>query len=166
MQHELRRLTLDDLETALEVYRACEDFLALGPVPTASPEMVRRDIRHSLASGGSYCGIFSPDGAILGVVDFLPQGFAGSPACAFIELLMISPPYRRHGLGQAVVRRVENEISRNPAVFWIYSAVQVNHPAAIQFWQSQDYTVSTAPEPQPDGTTTFRLSKRLSPTAR
>jgi hypothetical protein len=40
-------ITLDELDEVLNVYRQCEDFLALGPVPTASMEMVVKDIEIS-----------------------------------------------------------------------------------------------------------------------
>jgi ribosomal protein S18 acetylase RimI-like enzyme len=56
---EIRRVTDDDLDAVLDVYRECEDFLALGPVPLASMEMVRSDIATSQGEGGLFCGIFA-----------------------------------------------------------------------------------------------------------
>jgi hypothetical protein len=40
----VRALSEGDLKPTLEVYRACEDFLSLGPVAIASIEMVLDDI--------------------------------------------------------------------------------------------------------------------------
>ena len=40
----LRPVTPTDLDAVLEVYRLCEDFLALGPVATASMEMLQKDL--------------------------------------------------------------------------------------------------------------------------
>ena len=37
---EIRPITENDLEEVFEVYRQCEDFLALGPKPKASMAMV------------------------------------------------------------------------------------------------------------------------------
>ena len=40
----LRTVTPNDTEAILGVYHACEDFLALGPEPKASLEMVQKDL--------------------------------------------------------------------------------------------------------------------------
>ena len=50
---KIRPIAEDDLEAILAVYRQCEDFLALGPQPQASPEMVAADMRQSQAEGGA-----------------------------------------------------------------------------------------------------------------
>ena len=50
----------------LEVYRRCEDFLALGPEPKASLEMVLADLEISRQEGGCFCGIYGPTGNMLG----------------------------------------------------------------------------------------------------
>ena len=42
----------DNLSLVLEVYRQCEDFLALGPEARASLEMVKQDIAGSQQQGG------------------------------------------------------------------------------------------------------------------
>jgi hypothetical protein len=44
---EIHPISQDDLDSVLQVYKKCEDFLALGPVPTASMEMVLKDIEVS-----------------------------------------------------------------------------------------------------------------------
>ncbi len=54
----IRPITDSDLPAVLEVYRQSEDFLALGPDPHASPEMVEKDRELSRQEGGVYCGIF------------------------------------------------------------------------------------------------------------
>lgn len=51
---EIRSIRSDELESVLEVYKQCEDFLALGPVPTASKEMVLNDIEISKAENGIF----------------------------------------------------------------------------------------------------------------
>ncbi len=151
-----------DYNALLEVYRQCEDFLALGPEPCASPEMVQADLRHSANVGGTFYGIVDDRGVLLGVVDFVPAGFGGCPEHAFLELLMIARPYRSAGLGAHVVRLVEAAIQQQaPQVTAVLSAVQVNNPVAIRFWQRQGYQIVGEPEAQPDGTTVYPLRKEL-----
>lgn len=157
----IRQLSADNLPAVLEVYRACEDFLSLGPVSTASAEMVRQDMKLSAEIGGEYCGIFDGDGNLMGVIDFLREGFEGELQHAFIELLMIAQPYRSRGLGAAVVAWVEQEIRQRSHVTAILSGVQVNNPAAIRFWQRQGYRIVSEPQDFPDGTTAYRLWKPL-----
>ena len=156
---EIRAVTHDDLSSVLDVYWQCEDFLALGPEPVASMEMVLRDIETSQRDGGLFCGVFDADGRMFGVVDTVPSGFEGDPRLAFLSLLMIAAPYRNQGIGQAVVTLIEDEIRRDPQITAIFSAVQVNNPQAVRFWQKNGYRIVGGPELQPDGTTTFRLCK-------
>ena len=155
-------MTRDDLDAVLDVYRQCEDFLALGPEPAASMEMVLRDIETSQRDGGLFCGIFATEGQTVGVVDFVPSDFEDDPHVAFLSLLMIAAPHRNRGIGQAVVTLIKDEIERNPQVTTILSAVQVNNPQAVRFWQKNGYRIVGGPELQPDGTTTFRLRKSAS----
>jgi aspartate racemase len=150
-----------NLEAILAVYCQCEDFLALGPQPHASIEMVRTDLAAARSHGRSYCGIYSPDGEMIGIVDYLPAGFEGQPDQAFLELLMIAAPWRSSGVGNAVVRQVEEVIRKDPQVRVILSGVQVNNPAAIRFWQRQGFTIVSGAEPQADGTIVFRLKKDM-----
>ena len=152
---EIRPVTPDDLDAVLDVYRQCEDFLALGPVPAASMEMVLRDIETSRREGGLFCGVFEVDNRVVGVVDFVPCGFEGDPHFAFLSLLMIAAPYRHQGIGEAVVTLIEDEIRRDPWVTAILAGVQVNNPQAVRFWQRKGYRIVSGPEQQPDGTTAF-----------
>jgi hypothetical protein len=81
----LRPLTAADLPSALALYRLCEDFLALGPTPTASMQMVAADWELSRAQGGAFCGIYLPTGELAGILDILPA-YQGDPQSLFIEL--------------------------------------------------------------------------------
>jgi ribosomal protein S18 acetylase RimI-like enzyme len=150
-----------ECDALLCVYRQCEDFLALGPQPHASPEMVVIDLQHSQAEGGFFCGIYDVTGEMLGIVDFVPRGYAGDPSQAFLSLLMIAAPYRNQGLGSAIVQWVESEVRREPGVRVILSGVQVNNPGAIRFWQRMGYYIMAGPELMPDQTTVFHLRKDL-----
>jgi hypothetical protein len=80
---EIRPITQDDLAAVLDVYRQCEDFLALGPVPIASMEMVLSDVEHSQREGGVFCGIYAAGGEMMGIVDYVPSNFEGNPQAAF-----------------------------------------------------------------------------------
>ena len=154
-------VTEEDFPAILEVYCHCEDFLALGPVPTASAGMVEQDLKISAESGGSFCGICAEDGVMMGILDYVPCGFEGNPQQAFIELLMIAQPYRGQGLGTAVVGWVEAEIRRQPQVTAILSGVQVNNPAAIHFWQKMGYRITSDAEDMHDGTIAYQLRKSI-----
>jgi ribosomal protein S18 acetylase RimI-like enzyme len=156
---EIRTITPDDLGAVLEVYRQCEDFLALGPEPTASMAMVLKDIEISQRIGGVFCGIYTPDGEMIGVVDFVPRNFEGDPHIAFISLLMIAPTFRKQGIGTTIVKLIEQEIRKDAQVTAILSAVQVNNNQALRFFQNNGYRLVGGPELQPDQTTTFRLQK-------
>ncbi|MDO9333881.1 MAG: hypothetical protein Q7T57_05095 [Dehalococcoidales bacterium] len=62
----LRTVTANNKEAIFWVYRQCEDFLALGPEPKASLEMVMKDMETSQHEGGYFCGIYHTDGHLLG----------------------------------------------------------------------------------------------------
>jgi ribosomal protein S18 acetylase RimI-like enzyme len=156
---ELRTITQDDLGAVLDLYRQCEDFLALGPERTASMAMVLKDIEISQSEGGLFCGVYAVGGRMIGVVDFVPSNFERDPHIAFISLLMISPSFRKQGIGTMIVELIQNEIRKDAQVTAILSAVQVNNPQALQFWQKNGYRIVGGPELQPDQTTTFRLQK-------
>ena len=104
------------MDAVLDVYYQCEDFLALGPVPTASMEMVLKDIELSKADSGVYYGIYTTAGEMIGVLDYVPANNKGEPHTAFLELLMIAAPFRKHGLGKAVVKAFEAEVRKMPGL--------------------------------------------------
>ncbi len=156
---EIRPAGEGDMEALLGLYRQCEDFLALGPQPHASPEMVRDDLQLSAGEGGVFCGIYDERGLLIGVVDYVPSSFEGDPRRASLSLLMIAPPHRGKGLGAEVVRLVEAEVRKHPLVTVIDSGVQVNNPRAIRFWLARGYEITGGPERMPDQTTVFHLRK-------
>jgi len=156
---EIHPVTQNDLEAVLAVYRQCEDFLALGPVPVASMEMVLKDIGISKEEGGLFCGIHSIEGRMIGVIDYVPGNYKGEPSTAFLELLMIAAPYRNQGLGRVIVEAIEREIRKDARVSAILAGVQVNNPQAIRFWQRHGYRIVSGPELMPDQTTAFGLRK-------
>jgi ribosomal protein S18 acetylase RimI-like enzyme len=158
---EIRPVSCDELEAILQVYKQCEDFLALGPVPTASMEMVMQDIEMSRQEGGTFCGIHIASGEMIGVVDYVPAGYQGDPHTACLELLMIAAPYRKGGVGRAAVKMVEAEIRNNVQVSIILAGVQVNNPLAVKFWQRQGYRIVSGPALMPDQTTVYGLRKDL-----
>lgn len=158
---EIRPIQQGDLDAVLEVYRQCEDFLALGPVATASMEMVLKDLELSENEGGTFCGIYASDGTMMGIVDYVPRNFEGEPQTAFLSLLMIAAPFRGQGLGAATVAAVEKEIMKDTRITAIRSGVQVNNPRAIRFWQSRGYRIISGPQLMPDQTTVFGLLKNV-----
>ena len=158
---DIRPMTEGDVNAVLEVYRQCEDFLALGPVSTASMEMVRKDIDISHEQGGIFCGIYNVDGTMIGIIDYVPCNFEGNHQSAFLSLLMIGAPFRNRGIGTAVVAAVEAKIKKDTQIRTILSGVQVNNPQAIQFWQRHGYRIISGPKLMPDQTIVFHLRKDL-----
>ncbi len=150
----IRPITDSDLPAVLEVYRQSEDFLALGPDPHASPEMVARDRGLSRREGGLYCGIFLDE--LVGILDYTPN-YKGDPGAAFIELLMIAAPYRGRGLGEQAVRWLGSTFSGEAGQVRLYAAVQTNNPAAIRFWQRLGFRITGPAALQPDGTVTYPI---------
>ena len=159
---EIRPIRQDDVEAILDVYRQSEDFLALGPVSTASVEMVLKDLEISQSEGGIFCGIYRVDGKMVGVVDYVPNNFEGSLQAAYLSLLMIAAPFRKQGIGQAILEAIEKEIKKDPRIRTIRAGVQVNNPQAVWFWQKNGYQIVSGPKLMPDQTTVFDLRKDLS----
>jgi ribosomal protein S18 acetylase RimI-like enzyme len=156
---EIRPVTQADLDAVLEVYKRCEDFLALGPVATASMEMVLKDLEISKDEGGVFCGIYTMDGEMIGVVDYVPDHYQGDPQTAYLSLLMIDSSFRNQGVGKAIVEAVEDEIRKNSSITVILAGVQVNNTLAVRFWQSRGYAIVSEPKLMPDQTTVFDLRK-------
>ncbi len=158
---EIRPITENDLEEVLGIYRQSEDFLTLGPEPEASMAMVLQDVETSRNEKGIFCGVCAPDGRMVGVVDFVPCGFNGAALVAFISLLMIVPTLRNRGIGTRILKLVEDKIKVIGRVSEIQTAVQLNNPAALRFWQRNNYRVFGSPELRPDGTAVLYLRKEL-----
>lgn len=158
-----------EIAQALEVYRQCEDFLALGPVPHASLEMVLADLALSREMGGLFCGIFArPGGEMLGVVDYVPGEYHGEAGLGYISLLMIARPHRASGLGSAVVAAVEADMHayamrQHAPLCAVECGTQVNNPGGLRFWQRHGFRIISGPELMTDGTTVYALRKELAP---
>jgi ribosomal protein S18 acetylase RimI-like enzyme len=154
--------TSADLAGVLEVYRQCEDFLALGPEAKASAEMVQADLAISRAEGAVFHAIEdTANGKMAGILDYVLAGFEGNPELAFLGLLMIAAPYRGMGLGEAVVQALEEEIRQDGRARAIRSGGQVNNPGGIRFWRRMGFETTGGPEEMPDGTTVYHLLKQL-----
>jgi len=159
---EIRPITENDLEEVLKVYRKSEDFLALGSEPKASMAMVLLDIEASQHEKGVFCGVYASDGKMIGIADFVPGDFEGMAHVGFISLLMIAAPWRNRGIGTRILELVEDKIRMTGGVSEILTAVQLNNPAALRFWQRNNYLVFGNPELRPDQTIVSYLRKDLS----
>jgi ribosomal protein S18 acetylase RimI-like enzyme len=157
---QIRPIQDSDLPAVLAVYRQCEDFLALGPVPTASLEMIAADRELSRSEGSQYNGLFAEDGTLMGIFDFVRSGYQGDPGCAYIELLMIAAPYRGRGLGEEAVRWLEKELIGSGTSL-LRAGVQVNNSGAVRFWQRMGFAIASEAELLADGTVCYRLEKDL-----
>lgn len=155
---DIRKIDQSSLEDIFRIYKQCEDFLALGPEPTATKEMVLEDLGHSRDIGGIFCGIYS-DGMMVGILDLVPDNWEGEKGCAYLSLLMISLQYRNRGIGSKVVRAAETAITKSKNIRTICAGVQVNNPAAIAFWNKMGYKIDSEPELLPDKTVAVKLKK-------
>ena len=72
--------------------------------------MVQQEFEMSQREGGRYCGIYTSDGTMIAVIDFIPANFEGNPQHAFFSLLMIAAPYHQRGLGEQIVKWIEADI--------------------------------------------------------
>lgn len=156
----IRNVGEKDIDEILEVYKQCEDFLSLGPVPHGSKKMILDDFKISEEEGGTFCGIFI-DNQMVGVVDFVLSNFEENPNHAFLSLLMIAKSQRRIGIGRDVVKAVETEILKNHSIKSILAGVQANNEPAIAFWKEMGYKIVSGPELLPDTTIVFRLKKDI-----
>ncbi|MBN2533704.1 MAG: GNAT family N-acetyltransferase [Spirochaetales bacterium] len=157
---EIRPVKTDEMETVFQIYRECEDFLELGPVPKASMDMVIADIDSSKEENRFYCGIIE-NKIMAGIIDFCSGNYSDKPNQAYLALLMIAKPYRKRGLGTRVVTLIESEIIKNKKIEYIYSGVQVNNGEAIKFWKRNGYQIYAGPELMEDRTIVYHLRKRV-----
>ena len=155
---ELLVLDEKDLDALLDLYRRCEDFLALGPQPTASAEMVLADLAHSRENNGIFYGIYTRAG-LCGVLDLTESGWQGRPDTAFISLLMLASETRGQGLGSRVLAYVEQRLDQL-GIRRICAGVQVNNPLAIRFWTAHGFRITSEPALMPDGTTAMDIEKQ------
>jgi ribosomal protein S18 acetylase RimI-like enzyme len=153
----IRVPSADDIVAILQIYRECEDFLSLGPVPTASMQMVLDDMDHSQRVKGVFCCILDAAGRHVGVLDFVPES---RPRTAYLALLMIARKYRSRGCGTEVVCELESYLKRAYGTELIESGVQVNNPIAVRFWKRCGFTIGTEAEAQDDGTVAYEMYKR------
>jgi ribosomal protein S18 acetylase RimI-like enzyme len=156
----LRSVGVGEADQVLGLYAQCEDFLALGPAPQATREMVLADMEHSALDNGDYRGVYE-GGQLVGVVDWVAPPYGGDQAKAFINLLMIAAKCRNRGIGRRTLKFVESQVAKCAAAAIIETAVQVNNDQARRFWKRQGYEVVAGPISNPDGTTVHLLQKEI-----
>ena len=154
----VRPLGTDEKGSALEVYRQCKDFLALGPIPEASMEMVEADMDNSRKQNGTYCGIWDTGNNQIGVLDFVPEKGKG---ISELLLLMIAKPYRHAGIGTEVIQVLETYLKEKYDIKVIDSGVQVNNAPGISFWKKCGFIIEKEARDMGDGTTAFKMRKFL-----
>jgi ribosomal protein S18 acetylase RimI-like enzyme len=155
---ELVILNETDLDALLDLCRRCEDFLALGPQPYASAEMVLADLALSRENKGVFYGIYT-GGNLCGVLDLTESGWQDSPEAAYISLLMLAREARGLGLGSRVLAYIEQRLQKQ-GIRRLCAGVQVNNPLAIRFWLAHGFLVVSEPILHPDGTTAVEIEKQ------
>jgi GNAT superfamily N-acetyltransferase len=84
-----------------------------------------------------------------------------NPQHAFLSLVMNAAPFRQRGLGEQIVKWIEAEIKKDGQVRTIFSALHINNPGALQFWQKIGNQIISDPEAQTDTTVTYRLQNDI-----
>jgi ribosomal protein S18 acetylase RimI-like enzyme len=148
-----------DVDSILQVYRESEDFISLGPVSQASLKMVRDDIDHAIKEHGVFCVISHEQSGIIGVMDFAP--LRGDSNTSILALLMIATPQRRMGYGKSIMAAFEKYLVKTYKTKVIKAGVMVNNPLAIKFWEKTGFSINPTPEPMPDKTTVYRMTKKI-----
>jgi ribosomal protein S18 acetylase RimI-like enzyme len=156
---KVAKVTGDDLPELLSVYKACEDFLALGPDPRASVDMIEKDLADSRKEAGEYCTIRNSEGALIGVIDIILKAL--EPSTCYLMLLMIGKPWRNRGYGRMVMVALEEYLREQYGSKQLDAEVQTTNPKAIHFWKSFGFQISEMAEDQPDGTVTYAMTKEL-----
>jgi ribosomal protein S18 acetylase RimI-like enzyme len=149
----------EDLPSLLALYRECEDFLALGPIAQASEVMVLADLELSHVNHGNFYGLMV-DCDLAGVLDVVESGWEGESRSGYLELLMLAPRWRRHGIGEAATHWAEAQ-ARLAGAEMMRLGVQVNNPGGWLFWERMGYHVVSEPTLFPDGTVAVEMVKPL-----
>jgi ribosomal protein S18 acetylase RimI-like enzyme len=147
-----------DFDSVFHVYRACEDFLSLGPVAVASQEMVLSDIEHSRQEGGVFCIVDDAHRTTIGVLDFVPEN---KPGTAFLLLLMIAKVFRGRGYGSELMDLLEAYLRTNYMTRTIESGVQTNNEDGIQFWKKCGFDIGSVAIALDDGTVAYEMKKGI-----
>ncbi len=140
----------------IRVYEQCEDFLALGPVPTASIEMIRDDIDEAVDLTGVFCTIRNKQDPV-GVLAYIPR--TKEPGMSYLMLLMIAAPWRNRGYGLIATSALWEYLKNDFGTVRLRGEVQIDNEGAIRFWKGFGFHVSTDPRKQKDGTTTYAMCK-------
>ena len=74
---------------------------------------------------------------------------------------MIAAPFRQRGHGEQIVKWIEVEIKKDGQVTTTFSAVQINNPGALRFWQKIGHQIISDPEAQTDIIMTYRLQNDI-----
>jgi GNAT superfamily N-acetyltransferase len=153
----VRPIENDELASTLEVYKESEDFLALGPVATASMSMIVADIERSANDRGVYCGIWKGARQV-GVLDFIPEA---SPNRAVLSLLLIAKPYRHQGIGTSILEALVAHLRTRHGIRVLEGGVQINNPSGIRFWQRHGFEIGSDAQDFEDGTTAYPMCRRI-----
>ncbi len=156
--YRIRPLEPNEIDSTLEVYKQCEDFLALGPVAIASKTMVEADLDLSKRHNGIYCGIWDKNDTQIGVLDFVPQIDKG---ISDLSLIMISKPYRDSGSGTEIINGLEQYLRSNYQTSMIVSGVQINNEPGISFWKKCGFIIDKEARDMGDGTTAYQMKKNI-----
>jgi len=164
---EMRALGARDYAAAVEIYRHTTRFVVElngRPAESIGLEMVEEDAAQAAQHGAQFVGLFLRSGGeMIGVADFVPNGYKGRPSQAWIALLMIAEPYQRQGYGTEAYRLIEDSILADPDVHTIgLGALIVNGPA-LAFWQAMGYQRVGSTVQDKDGREVAILHKHRTP---
>ena len=140
---EMRALGARDYPAVVEIYRQTPRFIVELNGRSADSiglEMVEEDAAHAANHGATFAGLFlRENGQMVGVADYVPNGYGGQPNRAWIALLLIAEPYQRQGYGSEAYRLIEESIFADPDMQTLGLGVLVNNGPALGFWRTMGY---------------------------
>jgi len=150
--YAIRGLKPEDAPLLQALYDQCADYSLLVEGEPVSPTTAQEEFR-SVPEGKSLenklvCGIFSPDGEIVGVLDAL-QDYP-KKAAWWVGLLLLAPEVRGKGIGRDVIRSFCEFVRLQDGRAIMLGVVEENKPA-LQFWQEMEFSVLRQTEPRPFG---------------
>ena len=117
----------EDIEQVLSIWATS----AAGRTPTDNVH----DVKRAIAEPQLEFLVAEVDGHVVGTIMGGFDGWRGA-----ISRLAVEAPYRRRGIGQALLAAVEERFDRN-GVTVVGALVEKDHPWAMAYWDATDFTL-------------------------
>ncbi len=123
----IRDCQVEDIEQVLSIWETS----SAGHTPTDNAQ----DVRRAIAAPQLEFLVAEVDGRVVGTIMGGYDGWRGA-----ISRLAVEESYRRRGIGRALLAEVEKRFDAN-GVRVVGALVEKDHPWAMDFWDSTDFTL-------------------------